>query len=67
MTRELLELLGVLEATVARQPALSALLDGIIDGPLLTSAELPEPAPQEREAPAVRRSVANVEQTLLGL
>jgi len=55
--RELLELLWVLEATLAAQPAAAALLDRVLAGPLLPAAALPPPTPAEREGPpAVRVS-----------
>lgn len=57
-TRELLELLWVLEATLAGYPKQKKLLEEILDGPVFLAGELP-PVPEEaRKAPAVpRRSV----------
>ncbi|MFM2273153.1 MAG: hypothetical protein RL702_2218 [Pseudomonadota bacterium] len=51
MSEELLELLWVLEATLAMEPDLEAQLDKIVAGPCFTSAELPEPSDEERKAP----------------
>jgi hypothetical protein len=67
MTRELLELLWVLEATIEREPALCTLLDAVIRGPLFTVDELPNPTPQERDAPAVERSSESAQQVALAL
>ena len=55
-TRELLELLWVLEATVERWPALAELLEAVVAGACFGADELPEPAAGEREAPRVRRA-----------
>jgi len=52
MTQELLELLWVLEATVALQPELDKLLAEICAGPVFTAAELPQPTDPERRPPA---------------
>ena len=54
-TRELLELLWVLEATLAHHPQLEQLLADAIAGPTFTAAELPQPSAQERQAPKVER------------
>ena len=54
-TRELLELLWVLEATVERQPVLAELLEGVAAGACFGADELPEPEASERRAPRVRR------------
>ncbi|MDP1671477.1 MAG: hypothetical protein Q8L63_05255, partial [Alphaproteobacteria bacterium] len=51
MTDEFLELLWVLEATLAMEPELSATLDKIVAGPCFKAAELPTPAEAERKAP----------------
>jgi hypothetical protein len=53
MTQELLELLWVLEATVALQPTLAALLDEICAGALFEAGELPQPSARERQPPKV--------------
>ena len=54
-TRELLELLWVLEATVERWPALAELLVAVAAGACFGADELPVPEAGEREAPRVRR------------
>ena len=51
LTTELMELLWVLEATVAAQPALNTLLAEILAAPLHTAADFPTPTPAERAAP----------------
>jgi Type ISP C-terminal specificity domain/N-6 DNA Methylase len=55
-TRELLELLWVLEATLALYPEQEKLLKEILAAPLFTAAELPAVPEAAREAPPVRRS-----------
>lgn len=52
MSRELLELLWVLEHTVARYPTLADLFDRIVAGPLFRADELPQPTEAEREPPS---------------
>ena len=52
LTTELIELLWVLEATVAAQPELNALLAEILASPLFTAADFPAPAAAERNAPS---------------
>lgn len=51
MSDELLELLWVLEATLAMEPELEQALDKVVAGPCFTAAELPAPKPEERLAP----------------
>lgn len=51
MSDELLELLWVLEATLAMEPELEKALDKVVAGPCFTAAELPTPKPEERKAP----------------
>ena len=51
LTTGLLELLWVLEATTAAQPALNVLLAGIVAGPLFGAADFPMPTAAERSAP----------------
>ena len=51
MSDEFLELLWVLEATLAMEPKLEKALDEVVAGPCFTSAELPTPKPEERKAP----------------
>jgi hypothetical protein len=64
MSEELLELLWVLEATLAMEPDLEAQLDKIVAVPCFTSAELPEPSDDERKAPGAGTNAAG---GLLGL
>jgi len=52
MSDELLELLWVLEATLAMEPQLKDALDQVVAGPCFTAADLPHPQPHEREPPA---------------
>src|SRR3546814_9699382 len=51
MSDDLLELLWVLEATLAMEPELEKTLDKVVAGPCFTAAELPMPKPEERKAP----------------
>src|SRR3546814_4214225 len=51
MSDLLLELLWVLEATLAMEPELEKTLDKVVSGPCFTAAELPMPKPVERKAP----------------
>ncbi len=51
MSDELLELLWVLEETLAMEPDLEKVLDEIVAGDCFTAAELPTPQPGERKAP----------------
>jgi len=53
MTRELLELLWVLEATVEREPEFAELLAEITASEFFTPDELPEPTEAERKPPKV--------------
>ena len=53
-TRELLELLWVLEGTVERWPKLAELLEAVVAGTCFGAEELPEPAAWERDAPRVK-------------
>lgn len=62
MTKELLELLWVLEGVLALEPEQEALLDEIVAGELFLAEELPTPTEAERRAP----QVAAVQQTHLG-
>ena len=52
MSDELLELLWVLEATLAMEPQLNGVLDKVVAGPCFTAAELPQPQPHEPKPPA---------------
>jgi len=51
MSDELLELLWVLEATLAMEPELEKTLDKVVAGPCFAAADLPAPTPEERKAP----------------
>jgi hypothetical protein len=51
MSQELLQLLWVLEHTLARYPDLAALLDRIIAGPLFAAGDLPRPDAAQRKPP----------------
>jgi len=63
-TEEFLELLWVLEATVAMYPTLESLLGRVVAGPTFSAAELPSPTEAERAAPSA--SHAPEEQPTLG-
>ena len=52
MSDEFVELLWVLEATLAMEPQLKDALDKAVAGPCFAASELPQPTPQERRAPA---------------
>lgn len=66
MSDELLELLWVLELTLAMEPELEKALDRIVAGPCFTAAELPTPKPEERKAPGTA-SVAGGLLELMGV
>jgi len=51
MSDELLEMLWVLEATVAMEPELEKMLDSVVADPCFAAADLPTPSPDERKAP----------------
>ena len=51
MNDELLELLWVLEATLAMEPELGKTLDKVVAGPCFKANELPVPGDDERKAP----------------
>jgi hypothetical protein len=53
MTEDFLELLWVLEATLAMEPGLSGVLDKVVGGECFKVSELPTPSAEERKAPAV--------------
>ena len=56
MTRELLELLWVLEATVEMFPALKQTLEAVIAGETFRADELPQPTAAERKPPEEEES-----------
>ncbi len=51
MSDEFLELLWVLEATLAMEPALAAVLDKVVSSPCFAGSDLPQPTASERKAP----------------
>ena len=51
MSEEFLELLWVLEATLAMEPELEQMLDRVVSGPCILESELPQPTPEQRKAP----------------
>ncbi|MFN7597568.1 MAG: hypothetical protein ACK5PT_12625 [Cereibacter sp.] len=51
MSDEFLELLWVVEATLAMEPDLAAVLERIVSGPCFAASDLPHPAEAERKAP----------------
>ena len=53
MSEEFLELLWVLEATLAMEPDLERTLDRVVSGPCFMASDLPQPTPEQREAPGV--------------
>ena len=55
MTQELLDLLWVLELTLAAYPGLDAFLDAVLAGAIFTEDELPQPTDMERKEPKVER------------
>ena len=52
-TEELLELIWVLEATIALEPKGTALLEEVCESDLFTADELPAPVPKERKPPSL--------------
>jgi len=53
MTDELLELLWVLEATLAMEPELESVLDKVVASDCFKADELPQPTDAQREAPKI--------------
>ena len=51
MSQELLQLLWLLERTLASYPVVSDLLDRVVSGPLFTAADLPKPDEAQRKPP----------------
>lgn len=51
MSDEFLELLWVLESTLAMEPELEKVLDKVVAGPCFAAADLPAPTPEQRKAP----------------
>ena len=60
MSDELLELLWVLEQTLAMEPDLEKALDNVVAGDCFTAAELPTPKPEERKAPGSKSAAGNL-------
>lgn len=60
MTDELLELLWVLEATLAMEPDLSSTLDKIVEGDCFTADELPTPTDAERAPPSKKAEAGSL-------
>jgi hypothetical protein len=60
MSDELLELLWVLEATLAMEPELESALDRALTAPLFTAFELPRPKIEECRAPGAVGSAAGL-------
>jgi len=54
MSDELLELLWVLEATLAMEPELGSALDRVVAGACFQASDLPIPQPHERKAPGAK-------------
>ncbi len=55
MTRELLELLWVLEATISAEAASADVLDALVTSDLFTSDDLPKPSEEEKKPPIPER------------
>lgn len=55
MTHELIDLLWVLERSLATYPALDAWLDEVLASSLFTGDEIPKPTVAERKEPKVKR------------
>ncbi|AUM73085.1 hypothetical protein [Paracoccus jeotgali] len=51
MSDEFLELLWVLESTLAMEPELEKVLDRVVAGPCFAAAHLPAPTPEQRKVP----------------
>ena len=65
LTQELLELLWVIEQTIAVQPALNTLLADVLGAPLFSAVDFPQPTPAERMAPGNERDDDDAQQQLL--
>ena len=63
--KELLNLLWILEATLASYPEQKALLEEILEGPLFIASELPDVPEEMREAPQFGRRRTRMEQVSL--
>ena len=60
MSEEFLELLWVLEATLAMEPDLEQLLDRVVSGPCFLASDLPQPTPEQRQAPVLIGETGNL-------
>jgi hypothetical protein len=60
MSDEFLELLWVLEATLAMEPDLAAVLDKAVSGPCFAAADLPQPTAAERKAPGATSAAGDL-------
>jgi hypothetical protein len=60
MSDEFLELLWVLEATLAMEPDLAAALDKVVSGPCFAAADLPQPTAAERKAPGATSAAGDL-------
>lgn len=50
-TKELLLVLSIIEHTIEATPKATALLDQIVNGPLIPASDLPTPTPANRKPP----------------
>ena len=64
MSEEFLELLWVLEATLAIEPELEQALDRVVSGPCFKASELPQPVPEQRQAPVAVRDNGHLLQVM---
>jgi len=60
MSDEFLELLWVLEATLAMEPDLAAVLDKAVSGPCFAAVDLPQPTTAERKAPGATSAAGDL-------
>ena len=60
MSDEFLELLWVLEATLAMEPDLGAVLDKAVSGPCFAATDLPQPNAAERKAPGATSAAGDL-------
>ena len=60
MSDEFLELLWVLEATLAMEPDLAAVLDKVVSGPCFAATDLPQPTVAERKAPGATSAAGDL-------
>lgn len=58
-TVELLEILAVLEHTIAQQPEQAKLVDAICDSDLIPANDLPQPTPAERKPPSTSEETSD--------